>query len=187
MDNFVPLVFLALSSSSGTSSSSTSPPQDSSSTSSRPATPRQKNKNKKKQAGNGRPFARPSGMVRQRSSQIIQRTQKRHCPHTFRFGTSYESGIKVKEAQYLYSLPKRPKLRSMLANHDDSDAAPRAEKFGDLITADHKILSDGCESRNNHRYAVVVQDLATQWIQSYPCKKNFSGNTKELAKVLRAK
>ena len=57
-------------------------------------------------------------------------------------------------------------------------------KFGDLITADHKVLSGGCESRNNHRYAVVVQDLATQWIQSYPCKtKNFSGNTKELAKV----
>ena len=47
---------------------------------------------------------------------------------------------------------------------------PRAEHFGDLITADHKILSEGCESRNNHRYAVVVQDLATQWIQSYPCK-----------------
>ena len=40
---------------------------------------------------------------------------------------------------------------------------PRAENFGDLITADHKILSEGCESRHNHRYAVVVQDLATQW------------------------
>ena len=38
----------------------------------------------------------------------------------------------------------------------------RAENFGDLITADHKVLSDNCESRNNHRYAVVVQDLATQ-------------------------
>ena len=25
------------------------------------------------------------------------------------------------------------------------------------------ILSEGCESRNNHRYAVVVQVLATQW------------------------
>ena len=37
------------------------------------------------------------------------------------------------------------------------------------ITADHKVLSEGCESRDNHRYAVVVQDLATQWIQSYPC------------------
>ena len=47
---------------------------------------------------------------------------------------------------------------------------PRAENFGDLTTADHKVLSEGCESRNNHRYGVVVQDLATQWIQSYPCK-----------------
>ena len=27
----------------------------------------------------------------------------------------------------------------------------RAENFGDLITADHKVLSEGCESRNNHR------------------------------------
>ena len=53
-------------------------------------------------------------------------------------------------------------------------AVPREEKFGDLITADHKVLNEKCEPRNNHRYAVVVQDLATQWIQSYPCKnKNF--------------
>ena len=62
---------------------------------------------------------------------------------------------------------------------------PRAEHFGNLKTADHKVLSERCESRHNHRYAVVVQDLATQWIQSYPGKnENFSGNTKELAKVL---
>ena len=45
-------------------------------------------------------------------------------------------------------------------------AVPRAENFGDLITADHKVLSKNCESQNNYRYAVVVQDLATQWIQS---------------------
>ena len=51
------------------------------------------------------------------------------------------------------------------------EALPRAEKFGDLITADHKVLNEGCESRDNHWYAVVEQDLATQWIQSYPCKK----------------
>ena len=49
-------------------------------------------------------------------------------------------------------------------------AVLRAETFGDLITADHKVLRDNCESRNNHRCAVVVQDLATQWIQAYPCK-----------------
>ena len=54
---------------------------------------------------------------------------------------------------------------------------PRAEHFGGLITADHKILSEGCESRHNHRYAVVVQDLATQWLQSYPCKTKTSQET----------
>ena len=56
---------------------------------------------------------------------------------------------------------------------------PRAEHFGDLITADHKILRKGCESRNNHRYAVVVQDLATQWIQSYPCRTKTSQETQK--------
>ena len=62
---------------------------------------------------------------------------------------------------------------------------PRAEHFGDLITADHKVLSEESESRSNHRYAVVVQDLATQWIQSYPCKtKSSQGTPKNLMKIL---
>ena len=53
----------------------------------------------------------------------------------------------------------------------------RAENVGDLTTADHEVLSEGCESRNNHRYAILVQDLATQWIQSYPCKTKTSQET----------
>ena len=66
----------------------------------------------------------------------------------------------------------------------NGQAVPRAENFGDLITADHKVLSDNCESRNNHRYAVVMQDLATQWIQAYPCKtKTSQKKTEKLAKV----
>ena len=56
-------------------------------------------------------------------------------------------------------------------------AVLRAENFGDLITADHKVLSESCESRNNHRYATVVQNVATQWIQSYPCKTKTSQET----------
>ena len=56
-------------------------------------------------------------------------------------------------------------------------AKPRAEIFGDLITADHKVFSHNCESRNNHRYAVVVQDLVSQWIQAYPCKTKTSQET----------
>ena len=66
-------------------------------------------------------------------------------------------------------------------------AVPRAEIFGDFITAVNKVLSEGCESRNNHRYAVVMQDLATQWIQAYPCKTKTSQETqRSLQKVLGA-
>ena len=62
---------------------------------------------------------------------------------------------------------------------------PTPERFGDLITADHKSLSEESESRNNHRYAAAVQDLATQWIPSYPCKTKTSQETqKSLMKFL---
>ena len=54
-----------------------------------------------------------------------------------------------------------------------------AKKFGDLITADHKALNEGCESRDNHRYAVLVQDLATQWIQSYQYETTFAHETEK--------
>ena len=91
------------------------------------------------------------------------------------------------EAPYSYSLHPRPKLRHMFENKKitsvpcrrrDEGSIPRAEKFGDLITADHKVLNEGCESRDNHRYAVVVQDLGTQWIhQSDPCETKSSHET----------
>ena len=44
-------------------------------------------------------------------------------------------------------------------------------------TAEHKVLTEGGEFWNDHKYAVVVQDLATQWIQSYSCKKKTSHKT----------
>ena len=72
---------------------------------------------------------------------------------------------------------RRPTLQGPLCRKRIDGAVPRAENFGGLITADHKVLSEGWESRNNHRYAVVVQDLATQWIQSYPCKTKTSQET----------
>ena len=78
---------------------------------------------------------------------------------------------------------KRTKITRAPCRRRNGEAVPRADKIGDLITADHKVLSDKCESRNNHRYAVVVQDLATQWIQAYPCKNKTSRNPEKLAKV----
>ena len=74
-------------------------------------------------------------------------------------------------------MSQRTKITRAPCRRRNSGAVPRAENFGDLITADHKVLSEGCESRNNHRYAVVVQDLATRWIQSYSCKSKTSQET----------
>ena len=58
----------------------------------------------------------------------------------------------------------------------------RAETFGCISSADHKILNEETESRFQHRYSVVVQDLAIQWIRSCPCK---SKSAKETMSSLR--
>ena len=66
---------------------------------------------------------------------------------------------------FFYHFPRdrqRTKITRAPCRRRNGGAVPRAENFGDLITADHKVPSDNCESRNNHRYAVVVQDLATR-------------------------
>ena len=56
----------------------------------------------------------------------VRRSSRRYrsaCTRThfsgLRLGTSHESGTKNKEAQYSYSLPKRPKLRSLLEKQDN--------------------------------------------------------------------
>ena len=64
----------------------------------------------------------------------------------------------------------RTKMTRASCRRRAGTVVPKAVNLGDLVTADHKVQSEGCESRNKHRYAVVAQDLGTQWIQSYPCK-----------------
>ena len=72
----------------------------------------------------------------------------------------------------IHSLPKRPRLRCLLENQNNKGSLQKTHwrsstscrKFGDSTTADHKVLNEGCESRDNHRYAVVLQDLAARWM-----------------------
>ena len=68
---------------------------------------------------------------------------------------------------------QRTKITRAPCRRRNGGAVPRPENFGDLITADHKVLSENCESRNNHRYAVVVQDLVIR------AKQNFYRNSRE--------
>ena len=79
----------------------------------------------------------------------------------------------------------RTKITKAFCRRRTGEALSRANKFGDLITADRKVLNEGRESRDNHRYTVVVQDLAVQWVQSYPCKTKSSHETeRSLSKFL---
>ena len=154
-ENFVPLVVLGMSSNSGTSSSSTSPPQHSSSTSS--STPPSPAPERSDEPAPGNWSRDPPKNPNKTGTTVCE---------TFQNGwTSYISG--TQEPQYFYSIPKRwkvclrTKMTRALCRRRTGEAVPRAEHFGDLITTDHKVLSKGYESRNNDRYAVVVQDLAT--------------------------
>ena len=47
---------------------------------------------------------------------------------------------------------KRAKITRVPCRRRNGEAVPRAEKICDLITADHQVFSDNCESRNSHRY-----------------------------------
>ena len=58
---------------------------------------------------------------------------------------------------------QRTKITRAPCTRRNGEAVPRADNFGDLITADHKVLSDNCESRNNHRYAIVVRGMLLQF------------------------
>ena len=91
--------------------------------------------------------------------------------------------ISVKTVFILTS--RRPKLRDLSKDQNYKSPVQKTHwrsrtscrEFSDLITTDHKVLSEGGEPQNNHRYAVVVQDLTTQWIQSYPYKTKTSQET----------
>ena len=71
------------------------------------------------------------------------------------------------QTQCLDSLPERPdfaksarglKLQVAFAEDELVKWYLVQNFFGDLLKADHNVLGQGCESRKNHRYAVVGAD-----------------------------
>ena len=108
-------------------------------------------------------------LVEEKSSSAQGRTHELFSCIIFR--AARKSG--VGQAQYYVHFPKdrncyiclRTQIIRAPCRIRIGTVVPRADNYGVLITADHKVLSEGCESRNSHRCAVVGQDLATQWIQ----------------------
>ena len=79
---------------------------------------------------------------------------------------------------------KRTKITRAPCRGRNGEAVPRAENFGDLITADHKVLSDNCEPRNNQRYAVVRTGPSHPMDPGVSVQnQKFTRNPEKLAKV----
>ena len=165
-DNFVPLVVPGLSTSSGSNSSSTSTSKDLFSTS--PAQERSdglaqrewcgsasKTQNHTKKEGwqsrCGRPFAQNGW----RSSQITWRTQNCLHPYTFlrtqirnvvrKWYPNWGSTVFILTSQKteIAKSACEPKWQGLLAQDAPAEALPRAEKFGDLIAAAHRVFNKG--------------------------------------------
>ena len=189
--NFVPLTVPGLSSSSGTRSSSTSPPQDSSSTSSNPELQRSdeqapgdqrdstKSQNKNKKESNNQATGDRLRDLPGWLEEFTDNLEDTGTPVLADIPQDSESErpTKVVSKFWKHSIythfPKdrncevclRTKMTRALCRRPTGDAVPRATEFGDLITADHTVLNEEGESRNNHRYAVV------------PCKNQVSRET----------
>ena len=94
--------------------------------------------------------------------------------HELKRGPTGRRSSNTRQLGGVFQDMKPPK--SILRKSSDMQKPIQRVKFTKAI-AHHKVLSDNCESRHNHRYAVVVEDLATRWIQAYPCKTKTSQET----------
>ena len=72
---------------------------------------------------------------------------------------------------------KTTRARFRIKSQKRVDGIAPSTKFGDLVTADHKIRNVEKESRCGHKDALIVQDDFTNWIQSYPMKTKVTSET----------
>ena len=96
---------------------------------------------------------------------------------------------------YLRTFPKSriaksaggPKITRSQCRKRTGNQVHRAEKFGDLSTADLKGLFLECQSRNSHRYACDGTRLGHSVVAITAVQdKDFTGNGKESSEISRA-
>ena len=93
------------------------------------------------------------------------RTTNKHGETRYRLNCHEE---RCNRKRISHSLLERPKLRNAGGPEllglcaRDAQVKPNLERqnLGELITAEHKVLIETCESGNNHRYAIVAHNLA---------------------------
>ena len=90
---------------------------------------------------------------------------------------------KIRIVKFANSLPQ---LRAETSWKHEETVLIYHKKTGDGRTADHKVFHEENESRLQHRYGVVVQDLFSYWIQCNFAKNKTAQETiKTLQKSCR--
>ena len=79
---------------------------------------------------------------------------------------------------------KRTKITRAPCRRRKGEAVPRADNFGDLITADHKVLSDNCESPKQSSLRSRGAGFSYSMDPGVSVQKqNFTRNPEKLAEV----
>ena len=83
-----------------------------------------------------------------------------------------------------FEICKRTKITRAPCRRRKGEAVPRADNFGDLITADHKVLSDNCESRKQSSLRSRGAGSSHSMDPAVSVQiQNFTRNSQKLAKV----
>ena len=59
------------------------------------------------------------------------------------------------------------------------ETVPEPKVFGDLITVEISIMQDSNQGIHGEEYGVVIEDVATDWIQLYPTSRKTADDAKK--------
>ena len=115
------------------------------------------------------------------------RTLPEHDEHLGPYERSHCDDLRQSSGFTPTVTPTRTKMTRAPCRRRTGEAVPRAEKFGDLITTDHKVLNEDGESRNNHRARCRCSRSCYSMDSILSVQnKNFSGDGQDSKKVSRA-
>ena len=81
---------------------------------------------------------------------------------------------------------KMQKTSARIVTGKDPEDRPPPAAFGDMLTADHKVMAQDEISKAGDKYALVIVDRFTKWLQAFPCKTKATPEAKSMFQILNS-
>ena len=75
---------------------------------------------------------------------------------------------------------KMQKTSARIVTGTDPEDRPAPKEFGDMLTADHKVMAQDEISKAGDKYALIIVDRFTKWLQAFPCKTKSTPEAKSM-------